>query len=264
MRRAEGYSTSNSQTVSACIAPAFCVPTGHSPIRRHLAHAARAGHRAVRSAHAICTLFVILLLATTATVDRSRAETITFDGLLVGSTPGDFDIWRTGNGGAAQWIVVQDKTAQGGLALEQVSKEKTDYRFPLAIYKPFSGANVEVQVRFKPISGQVDQSGGVAARLTTPDDYYVVRANALEDNVRFYRVVKGDRQLLKSADAKVATNEWHTLVLRAEGNKFAISFDGKPLYTVTDTTFAKDGKIALWTKADSITRFDRVEIKPLP
>jgi hypothetical protein len=213
-----------------------------------------------RSVRLLCALCIMLPLGTVI----GRAETITFDGFLVGSTPSDFDIWRTGNGGAAQWIVVADKTAHGGLALEQVSQEKTDYRFPLAIYKPFSGADVEVQVHFKPVSGTVDQSGGIAARLITPDDYYVVRANALEDNVRFYRVVKGDRQLLKSANAKVTTNEWHTLVLRAEGNRFAVSFDGKPLYTVTDTTFAKDGKIALWTKADSITRFDRLDIRPLP
>jgi len=159
----------------------------------------------VPRALAICTLFVILLLAITATMDRSRAETITFDGFLVGSTPDDFDIWRTGNGGTAQWIVVPDKTAQGGLALEQVSQEKTDYRFPLAIYKPFSGADVEVQIHFKPVSGKIDQPGGIAARLITPDDYYVVRANALEDNVRFYRVVGSisDRSLDVMVDAKL-------------------------------------------------------------
>ena len=192
------------------------------------------------------------------------AETITFDGSTVGSTPADFDVSRTGQGGAARWIVVRDATTQGGFALEQVSREKTDYRFPLAIYKPFSGTNIEIQIRFKPISGNVDRSGGIAARLTTPDDYYIVRANALEDNVRFYRVVKGNRQQLKSANAKVTADEWHTLGLKAEGDRFTISFDGKQLYTVTDKTFTKEGKVALWTKADSITRFDRLEIKPLP
>ena len=86
------------------------------------------------------------------------------------------------------------------------SKDKTDYRFPLAIYKPFSGKDVEVSVRFKPVAGTVDQAGGIAVRLQTPDDYYVVRANALEDNVRFYRVVKGKREQLASANTKVATN----------------------------------------------------------
>ena len=192
------------------------------------------------------------------------AQTITFSSQSVGAEPADFDTWRTGSGGPARWIVVRDESAQGGMAVEQVSQETADYRFPLAIYKPFDGLNVEVQTRFKPVSGRVDQAGGIAARLTTPDDYYIVRANALEDNVRFYRVVKGQRQQLKSANTKVASNEWHTLALKAEGERFTITFDGKTLYSVTDKTFAKAGKVALWTKSDSVTRFDRLDIKALP
>jgi hypothetical protein len=199
-----------------------------------------------------------------AALSPAKADMISFSGTQVGSTPSDFEVQRTGNGGPAQWIVVPDATAQGGLALEQASRDKADYRFPLAVYKAFSGANVEVQVRFKPVSGAVDRAGGIAVRLTTPDDYYVVRANALEDNVRFYRVLKGRREQLESASLKVSANEWHTLALKAEGDRFTISFDGRQLYTVTDKTFANAGKVALWTKSDSITRFDRVEIKPLP
>jgi len=199
-----------------------------------------------------------------AALSPARADMISFNTAQIGNTPPDFDVQRTGDGGPAQWIVVRDETAQGGLALEQASRDKADYRFPLAIYKPFSGANVEVQVRFKPVAGAVDRAGGIAVRLTTPGDYYVVRANALEDNVRFYRVVKGRREQLESASLKVSANEWHTLALKAEGDRFTISFDGKPLYTVTDKTFSKEGKVALWTKSDSVTRFDSIDIKPLP
>ncbi|HZA01547.1 MAG TPA: hypothetical protein VE665_04630, partial [Hyphomicrobiaceae bacterium] len=118
-----------------------------------------------------------------------HAKTITFEKDAVGSPPQDFDFWRTGEGGPGRWAVVKDETAQGGVALEQTSTERTDYRFPLAIYKPFSGGNVDVETHFKPIAGRVDRAGGIAVRLTTPGDYYVVRANALENNVRFYRVV---------------------------------------------------------------------------
>jgi hypothetical protein len=82
--------------------------------------------------------------------------------------------------------------------------------------------------------------------------------------VRFYHVVRGRRTELKSANLKVTANEWHTLALKAEGERFAVSFDGKQLYTVNDKTFSKDGKIALWTKSDSVTRFDSLDIKPLP
>jgi hypothetical protein len=118
-------------------------------------------------------------------------------------------------------------------------------------------------VRFKPVGGKVDQAGGIVVRLTTPDDYYVVRANALEDNVGFYRVVKGKREQITGADAKVVFNEWHTLGLRAEGVRFTISFEGKQLFTAQDNTFVGSGKVALWTKADSVTHFDMITITPL-
>jgi hypothetical protein len=174
----------------------------------------------------------------------------------------DFTLWRTGQGDAGEWSLIADPTATDGRAIAQVSKDRTDYRFPLAVYKPYSGKDLELSVRFKPVAGTVDQAGGIAVRLSTPDDYYVARANALEDNVRFYRVVKGRREQLASANAKVAPNEWHTLALRAEGDRFTVSFDGKALLTAQDNTFPDAGKVALWTKADSVTYFDTISIMP--
>jgi hypothetical protein len=174
----------------------------------------------------------------------------------------DFTLWRTGQGDAGEWKLIADPTATDSRAIAQVSKDRTDYRFPLAVYKPYSGKDLELSVRFKPVAGTVDQAGGIAVRLSTPDDYYVARANALEDNVRFYRVVKGRREQLASANAKVAPNEWHTLALRAEGDRFTVSFDGKALLTAQDNTFPDAGKVALWTKADSVTYFDTISIMP--
>ena len=175
----------------------------------------------------------------------------------------EFTQWRTGEGDAAEWTLVADASGEGGRAIAQVGKDKTNYRFPLAIYKLSSGKDLEVVVRFKPIAGTVDQAAGIAMRLQTPDDYYVVRANALEDNVRFYRVVKGEREQLAGADVKVAANVWHTLSLRAEGDRFRVSYDDQPLFTAHDTTFLNKGKVALWTKADSVTHFDTIAITPL-
>ena len=180
-----------------------------------------------------------------------------------GGEPEDFTFWRTGQGAAGQWTVVADATAANGRAIAQVSKDRTDYRFPLAVYKPYSGKDLEFSVRFKPVAGTVDQAGGIAMRLSTPDDYYVARANALEGNVRFYRVVKGKREQLASANAKVAANQWHTLALKAEGDRFTVSFDGKPVVSAQDRTFSGAGKVALWTKADSVTYFDTISITPL-
>jgi len=82
--------------------------------------------------------------------------------------------------------------------------------------------------------------------------------------VNLYRVVKGRRQEIKGASAKVSSGEWHSLALKAQGPQLSVSFDGKPLFTVEDRTFLSLGKVALWTKADSVTRFSDLSITPLP
>ena len=180
-----------------------------------------------------------------------------------GGEPADFTFWRTGRGGDGKWTVVADATAANGRAIAQTSTDQTDYRFPLAVYQPYSGKDLELSVRFKPVAGRGDQAGGIAVRLSTPDDYYVARANALEDNVRFYRVVKGRREQLAGADLKVSANQWHMLTLRAEGERFTVSFDGNALSSAQDGTFRDAGKVALWTKADSVTYFDTISITSL-
>jgi len=197
-------------------------------------------------------------------LSQTGVTMIAIDKMTVGAAPADFEFARTGQGGPAEWKVAADPTASGGRAIEQTSTDRTDYRFPLAIYQKTSAQNVDLTVRFKAVAGKVDQAGGIVARLANADNYYVVRANALEDNVRFYRVVKGQREQLEGANIKVTANEWHQLGLRAEGERFTITFDGKQLFTATDRTFTAAGKVALWTKADSVTRFDRIEIKTLP
>ncbi len=166
--------------------------------------------------------------------------------------------------GTANGAVVEDPTAATGRAIEQSSTDLTDYRFPLAIPDSFSADNLNVELRFKAVAGQIDQAGGIAVRLEDADNYYVARANALEDNVRFYRVVNGRREQLAGANLPVTANEWHVLGLRAEGERFAVTYDGKTLFGVTDKTFTEAGGVALWTKADSVTRFDQVKITPLP
>ena len=147
-----------------------------------------------------------------------------------GFAPEGFTFWRTGDGDVGDWRVVEDPSASDRQVIAQTSMDPTDYRFPIAVYRPIS---------------------------------YVVRANALEDNVRFYRMVKGQREQLDGTDIKVASNDWHTLGLRAADDRFTISFDGKQLFTAQDNTFAGPGKVALWTKADSVTHFDSITITPL-
>jgi hypothetical protein len=221
------------------------------------------------------TILIILLVAATfvmATItlcgpeafSQSAATVIAIGKMDVGSTPADFKFGRTGQGKPGQWTVVSDQTSFEGRVIEQSSADRTDYRFPLAIFDPINAKNVEVSLRFKPVAGRVDQAGGIAIRLLDEDNYYVVRANALEDNVRFYRVVRGRREQIDGVNTKVAGSEWHSLGLKAQGDRFTIEFDGKTLFTATDKTFAGAGKIALWTKSDSVTRFDQIAIDVLP
>ncbi len=182
----------------------------------------------------------------------------------VGPVPPEFlTTWRTGQGALGDWQVVADPTATQGKAIAQLSKDPTDNRYPLAVYQPLPAQDVEASVRFKAVSGRVDQAAGLAVRLQDADNYYIARANALEGNVRLYRVVKGDRKQLASASVKVSSGQWHTLTLRAEGNRLSVSFNGKPLITQTDQTFLSLGKVALWTKADSVTHFDQIRVTPL-
>lgn len=209
-------------------------------------------------------LWVIALGALAALPPSASGQTVTFEDAGLGSLPDAFDSAQTGQSNTGTWKVVADPSANGGRALAQTSTDHTDYRFPLAIYRSISVKDVKATVHFKPVAGEVDQAGGIAVRLLSPDDYYVVRANALEDNVRFYRVVKGRREMIIGKDIKVSSNQWHTLTLRARGDEFAVTYDGQLLFTVGNTTFSAAGKVALWTKADSVTHFDRIEIRELP
>jgi hypothetical protein len=182
----------------------------------------------------------------------------------VGGLPDGFQMARTGKGAPAAWAVVEDTSVTGGRVLAQTSSDQTDYRFPLAIYDRANAKDVEVSVRFKLVAGRIDRAGGIAVRLADANNYYVVRANALEDNVNFYRVVQGSRRQIHGVAAKVNSDQWHTLSIKAEGDKFTIGFDGVTLFTASDGTFGGAGKVALWTKADSVTRFDSLAIQPLP
>src|SRR5262249_19126429 len=145
---------------------------------RHLPVPCRS-HRVMRSAPVIASAILACLA-----ISSSRAETITFEREVVGIPPSDFDSWGTGDAGPGSWAVVSDDTAQGGHAFEQYRHEPATERAALAIYKPFSGANLEIALRFKAVSGRLEQAGGIGVRLTTPDDYYVARASALAQDVR--------------------------------------------------------------------------------
>jgi len=196
------------------------------------------------SRHGRCglSLFIALLVFAAAAWGQGN-EPMAVDLSLPANLEPDFTLWRTGEGEAGKSGIVADPAAANGRAIAQLSHDRTDYRFPLAIYKPFTGKDLEVSIRFKAVAGTVDEAGGIAVRLLTLDDYYIAGVNALEDIVGFYRVVKGEHEQLASANIRVSANAWHTLALKAEGDRFAVSFDGKPpLISAQDKRFQTAAK----------------------
>jgi hypothetical protein len=190
-----------------------------------------------------------------------KTLTYNFDGDSEGELSAKFHVAMTGQGAKSQWVVKMDPSAPSQPnILAQLSTDKTDYRFPLAIADEGSFKDLEVSVKFKAVSGDVDQAAGLVFRLKDANNYYTVRANALENNYRLYHVVAGKRQQFAGANFKVASGEWHELRVECIGNKITCYYDGDKKIESTDDTFKEAGKIGLWTKADSVTYFDDLRV----
>jgi hypothetical protein len=166
--------------------------------------------------------------------------------------------------GTPEWRVVADPTAPGPPHVLEQAGHVPRPSFPLCLW---SGAEVRdgfVEVKFKTVSGEVDQAAGVVWRARDAANYYVCRANALEDNVVLYKVEQGKRTALDlvgrtggyGLDVKVPRGTWQTLRVEFVGPRFRVWLDGRELFTVEDATFRDAGRVGLWTKADSVTRFD--------
>jgi len=183
-----------------------------------------------------------------------------------GEPPDGCSSGLTGRGVAPKWAILEVDD-EGGRGVAETSADATDDRFPLCIVDgPAYGnlENVDVTVRFRPVAGKVDRAGGIAVRVKDERNYYVVRANALEDNVRLYSVVDGDRQLFAGRNIKVESGKWHTLGLKAVGDRFVVSYDGVEIFGGVDRRIAGPGRVALWSKADSVTEFVDLRIERLP
>ncbi len=185
----------------------------------------------------------------------------------VGAEPDGCRPALTGGGGPTKWRNIETDADGLSRGVSEQSRDATDYRFPLCIIegRAYSAlGNVDVSVRLRPVMGKVDQAGGIAIRMKDPRNYYVVRANALEDNVRLYAVIDGDRKQFAGKSVKVTSTQWHTLRLRVVGDRFAVYFDNALLFEATDRRITEPGRIALWTKADSMTEFVDLSIEALP
>lgn len=193
-----------------------------------------------------------------APADTPANTTVSLGAAPPGSLPSGFVPGLAGGGGPVAWQIVADDSAPSRRVLAQISTDRTSGRYPVCIYDRLTARDIDVSVRFKPVSGRVDQAGGIIVRVIDPNTYYVVRANALENNVRLYHMIEGRRTQFAGADIRVQSGVWQALRLRAEGSRFEAYFEGKRLFEASDSRLPGPGRIGLWTKADSVTHFDQL------
>lgn len=209
---------------------------------------------------------IVVMIAALGAACVCFAETVNFDKATPGAAPPGWTVAMTHKGGAPQWETLKDESAPSKPnVFAQVSKDATGGRFPLAVYEKASVKDGTLSVKFKAVSGSADQAAGLIWRYKDPDNYYIVRANALEDNVVLYKVENGQRISLapKGSPSKtygvkhhVPKQTWSLLSVSFQASLFTVSFDGQRLFDVEDATFTAAGKVGLWTKADSVTYFD--------
>jgi len=170
----------------------------------------------------------------------------------------------TNHGGAPKWEILRDHTAPTQpYVLAQVSNDPTDNRFPLAILDNLTLRDGDVSVRIKPVAGREGRAGGLVWRYRDENNYYLVRANALEKNVMVYKVQNGRRtQIDRGAHHDIPSNDWSILKISVRGNRFQVYVNHRRLMQVQDNTFTGPGRVGLCTVADSVTYFDDFRVYP--
>ncbi len=212
--------------------------------------------------------FVPALLASVF-VTRAGEIRLGFDQEPVGRPPAGWTVAITGEG-MPEWRVVADATAPGLPQVLEQSGRVPKPSFPLCLRADSALRDGFVEVKFKTVGGEVDQAAGVVWRARDAANYYVCRANALEDNVVLYKVENGRRTALDlvgrsggyGVDVPVPRGTWQTLRVEFAGPRFRVFLEGRELFVVEDSTFRDAGQVGLWTKADSVTRFDDFRYGP--
>jgi hypothetical protein len=195
-----------------------------------------------------------LMLGFGSYASAAHGAAVSFEKEPLGPLASSLTSWKTGvtGSGKASWTVESDPSAP---SKGQVLKQSAEGTFPWAVKSDVSLSDGFVETKFKTVSGKEDQAGGVIWRFKDGNNYYIARANALEDNVTIYHTTDGKRRSFKSMDLKVSPGEWHTLRVEFKGKEFRVLFDGKEMLA-QDETISGPGAVGLWTKADSVTLFD--------
>jgi hypothetical protein len=213
----------------------------------------------------VFTVLALILCASHSAYAETRK--VDFSGDVVGQPPQRFQFAHTAmKGRPGKWVIQQDGDNK---VLAQTDADSTGSRFPVAVLADVKAADVDLSVRVKPVSDRVDQAAGLVWRYQDADNYYLVRANALEGNVVVYKVQGGRRTDLPvkgegrtyGKKTTVPAGQWSTLRIVAAGPRIEVYFNNTKLYEVEDATFGQAGQVGVWTKADSVTQFDDITVE---
>jgi len=215
-------------------------------------------------------MYAIVLLLAFLGDGSTRQQMIGFDSASVGALPPGWTVQMTHRGAPPRWQVNRDDSAPSPPnVLAQLSTDRTAGRFPLAILEAASVKSGTLSVCFKPVSGVVDQAAGIVWRYQDSDNYYIARANAVENNVVLYKVEKGLRSSIApkglpsrsyGVNHAIPKRQWSTLRIDIQAFRFTVYLNGERLFEAEDKTFQSAGKVGLWTKADSVIYFDNFAI----
>ena len=194
---------------------------------------------------------------------------INFERAAVGTLPAGWSAAKTGAGTEIKWAIAADGNNK---VLAQLAKGNPNNHFNVVTLDTIRVSNVHLAARFKAISGSMDQGGGFVWRYRDARNYYIARANPLENNVVLYKVENGKRTHLPlvgkgktyGAAVRVPAKTWNNLGVRVRGDLFTVTLNGMELFQVKDGTFTRAGKVGFWTKSDAVTYFDDLEINVLP
>jgi hypothetical protein len=187
-----------------------------------------------------------------------------FEADEVGDVPKHWSITETNpTASRATWQVRTDVTAPAGhhvLALTE--SDNYDGTFNLAIAKRSSFRNLDLTVRVKAVAGDEDQGGGPIWRCRDRNNYYICRVNPLENNFRVYVVADGRRRQLASDRVELIAGRWYEIRVLMQGDEITCWLDGQELLYAADDHFGRAGMVGLWTKADAVTSFDDLVVRP--
>jgi hypothetical protein len=192
----------------------------------------------------------------------NQAQLWTFDADAPGTLPRDFIVGTLFDGRpAGEWKVLQKSDAPSPPhVFAQLMGKGAEHAYKVVLVEGSKSSDLELEVSLLAVDGKADMGGGLIWHAADDRNYYLTRANPLEQNIRIYRVVKGVRQMIQNFDHIIDVRRWHKLRVNMKGCRVQVLFDSKLIFELCDDTF-KEGRVGLWTKSDAVTYFDNLRLQ---